>query len=257
MDVVSQGIAVKGFEIPYQRAGSGEALLALHAEDAAGQWRRCHELLASRFDVVLPEHPGFGEAERPDWLNSILDLVYCHLEVLDKLGLERVHVLGESLGGWVAAELAAVAPERVRTLTLIAPLGFDVPGMPDVFVMNRASWNACTRYAPQPLEQEPPIEQLVKESRVQATLARLGWNPYLHDPRLPHWLHRARVPALVVWGKEDRLVPCAVADQWAELLPSARVALVPDAGHFPALEQPQQTADAVLEFTRALARERE
>jgi len=196
--------------------------------------------------VVLPEHPGFGEVERPEWLDSILDLAYCHLEVLDKLGIERAHLVGESLGGWVAAELAAMAPERFRSLTLIAPFGLDVPGLPDIFIMNRAQWRTVTRFEPGELEPEPSIEQLVKESRVQATLARVGWNPYLHDPRLPRWLHRATMPALVVWGKQDKLVPCSTADEWASLLPQARVLLLDRAGHFPALEQPGAVVDAIL-----------
>jgi pimeloyl-ACP methyl ester carboxylesterase len=143
--------------------------------------------------------------------------------------------------------LACLAPERVRSLTLIAPFGLDLPGLPDVFIMNRAQWNAVTRFAPAPLEEEPSIEQLVKESRVQASLARLGWNPYLHDPRLPHWLHRATMPSLVVWGNEDRLAPPSALDRWLELLPNGRSKLVDRAGHFPALEQPGQVAEAILD----------
>ena len=227
-------------------------MLALHAEDAAGQWRPFHQALAAHADVVLPEHPGFGDAERPEWLHTVLDLAYCHLEVLDKLGLERVHLVGESLGGWVAAELAALAPERFRSLTLIAPMGLLVEGLPDVFIMNRAKWRSVTRLAdPEPEDEAPSIDQLIKESRVQASLARVGWNPYLHDPRLPHWLHRAAMPALVVWGKEDRLMPASTTERWRDLLPQAQVALIDDAGHFPALEQPQQTAAAVLNVVRA------
>ncbi len=198
--------------------------------------------------MLLPEHPGFGEAERPDWLDTVLDLAYCHLEVLDRLGLSGVHLLGESLGGWVAAELAALAPERFRSLTLIAPLGLDVPGMPDVFIMNRDRWREVTRFAPPQAEPEPSINQLIQESRVKATLARVGWNPYLNDPRLANWLHRAAMPALIVWGAEDRLVPAATADRWASLLRGARTNVIPQAGHFPALEQPQSTAEAVLAF---------
>ncbi|MFI5267492.1 MAG: alpha/beta fold hydrolase [Chloroflexota bacterium] len=245
---------VNGFSVPYQRSGTGEPVLALHAEDAAGQWRPFHEALAAHADVLAPEHPGFGDAERPEWLDTVLDLAYCHLEVLDKLGLERVHVVGESLGGWVAAELAALAPERVRSLTLIAPMGLLVEGLPDVFIMNRAKWRAVTRFAdPEPEASPPTIDQLIKESRVQASLARVGWNPYLHDPRLPHWLHRASMPALVVWGNEDKLMPAATAEQWRELLPNARVQLVERAGHFPALEQPAATASVVLDFFRSQA----
>jgi len=245
-------VTVNGFPVPYQRKGAGEPLLALQAEDAASQWRPFHDALAARLDVIAPEHPGFGEAERPDWLEGILDLAYCQLSVLDHLGLDRVHLLGESLGGWVAAEMASLTPERFRSLTLIGPMGLDAPGIPDVFVMNRRQWQEMTRFASPPLEGEAPsIDQLVKESRVQASLARVGWNPYLHDPRLARWLHRASMPALVVWGREDRLLPVSCAGQWIELLPSARLQVIANAGHFPALEQPQQTADAVLGFIGA------
>jgi len=248
----SSAVEVNDFPVPYQRSGSGEPVLALHAEDAAGQWRPFHEALAARADVLLPEHPGFGDAERPEWLDTVLDLAYCHLEVLDKLGLERVHLVGESLGGWVAAELAALAPERVRSLTLIAPMGLLVEDLPDVFIMNRTRWRSVTRFAaPEPETEAPSIDQLIKESRVLASLARVGWNPYLHDPRLPSWLHRATMPALIVWGREDKLMPCAAAEQWAGLLPQARVALIPEASHFPALEQPELVAEAAMGLMRS------
>lgn len=238
--------------MPLRRSGSGEPLLALHAEDAAGKWSPFHDALKAHADVLLPEHPGFGDAERPAWLDTVLDLAYCHLEVLDKLGLSRVDIVGESLGGWVAAEIAALAPERVRTLTLLAPMGLLIEGLPDVFIMNRTRWREVTRLTdPEPESDAPSIDQLIKESRVQASLARVGWNPYLHDPRLPRWLHRAAMPALVAWGKQDRLIPFPAAEQWAAALPHAQVQLIDNAGHFPALEHPQAVASLVLDFIRS------
>ena len=240
--------------MPVQRAGTGEPLLMLHAEDAAGQWLPIHEGLVAGAEVILPEHPGFGEAERPDWLDTVLDLACCHLEVLDQLGISRAHLVGESLGGWVAAEIAALAPERVRSLTLIAPMGLLVQGLPDVFIMNRYRWREVTRFvAPEPEAEPPSVDQLIKESRVQATLARVAWNPYLHDPRLPRWLHRATMPALVVWGTQDQLIPPEAAGQWAAALPQARLQLLDQAGHFPALDRPQEVASLVLDFIRSNA----
>lgn len=245
-------VTVNDFPVSCRRQGSGEPLLALEAEDAAGQWMAFHDALARKLDVIAPEHPGFGEAERPEWLDSVLDLAYCQLELLDQLGLSRVHLLGESLGGWVAAEMAAIAPERFSSLTLVAPMGLLVSNLPDLFIMNRDKWREVTRFKPPAPDAEPPsVEQLIKESRVQATLARVAWNPYLHDPRLPHWLHRAAMPSLVIWGRQDRLIPPRAAAEWTEVLPKAHVELIDQVGHFPGREQPQQTADAVLNFIRS------
>lgn len=241
-----QGDPTHSPRFAYRREGAGQPLLMLHAEDGAGAWRTFHDVLARRFEVILPEHPGFGAAERPEWLDSMHELVYGYLEFLDGLGVGPMHLAGESFGGWLAAELAAAAPERFRSLTLIGPLGLAWPGTPDIFRMSAAQWRQATLHRP-PAEELPlpTRDELVQQARVRATLARLAWNPYLHDPRLPYWLHRAAMPALLVWGQEDRLIPPDAARQWLDRLPAGRLEVVPNAGHFVTQEEPELAAGLI------------
>jgi pimeloyl-ACP methyl ester carboxylesterase len=247
-------LGIHGIQVYCQRQGQGESLLVLHDEDGASQWRPFYAQLARRFDVRVPDHPGFGRSGEPAWLERVQDLVYHYLDLLDMLGLERVHLVGESFGGWLATALAVGSPERVRKLALIAPAGLQRPDVevPDLFVMSPEQ-RAQAMFHDERLvaeigAQRPTREQLERQLHDRAMLARLAWNPYLHDPQLPHWLHRARVPTLLVWGREDRFLPLALAETWQQHLPRARLAVVDRAGHLPQVEQAEATARLVTEF---------
>ena len=247
-------LEVSGVRVYCQRRGQGPPLLLLHAEDAASQWRPFHALLARQFEVILPDHPGFGRSEALPWLRGMPDLVYWYLDFLDQLGLERVHVVGESFGGWLAATLAVVYSHRLERLVLIGPAGVKPRGVsvPDLFAMSPAEWAATTLHAPERVAagsaERPNRATLERQLRDKATLARLAWNPYLHDPQLPHWLHRVRVPTLLIWGRYDRLLPPALADHWLRRLPDARLVTIEAAGHFPQIERPDVVAATVSDF---------
>ena len=247
-------LEINGTMVPCQRGGAGEPLLLLHAEFAAGAWGRFHDLLAERLDVIVPEHPGFGGLERPVWLDGMPDLVYHYLELLDRLGLTQVHLLGESFGGWIAAELATLAPERFRSLALIGPMGLanERARTPDIFAMNQSQWRQLSLRRPDGKGPAGEIsrQDLERQARVKATLARIGWSPYLHDPRLPRWLHRAHLPCLLLWGEADQFIAPETAELWLTRMPNARLRTIEQSGHFPQLEQPEETAKAVLEFLR-------
>lgn len=245
---------VRNLRIRLQRKGQGEPVVVLHGEEGVGQWHPFYERLAQRFQVLVPEHPGFGQSGQPDWLEGIQDLVYHSLEVMEALGLGQVHLVGESFGGWLAAELAVGHGERLKKLVLIDPYGIKPPSvrLPDVFVLSAEQLASATFYdrrlAVEAAAKRPTREELERRLRERATLSRIGWNPYLHNPQLPVWLHRVRVPTLVVWGKHDRLVPLEVAQAWLERLPNARLMVVEDAGHLPQVERAEQVAEAVSRF---------
>ncbi len=246
-------LEVHGIRIHLLRRGEGYPLLALHGEDGASRWRAFHQQLAERFDVLLPDHPGFGFSDDPPWVEGIQDLVYHYLDLLDLLGLERVHLVGESFGGWLAAELAVASPERVARLVLIGPFGLKKRGLslPDLFAVSREELAHLAAVRPETVSELAaplPREALERHLRDRATLSRVGFNPYLHSPRLEHWLHRARMPTLLVWGRSDRLVPPDMADLWLQMLPKARLVLVDGAGHVPHLEEPESVARLVAEF---------
>ena len=252
--VESTSLEVLGVGVSLQRKGRGAPLLMLHGEDTASRWLPFHDSLAERFQVILPDHPGFGRSAQPDWLDTIQDLAYSYLELVTALGLECVRVVGESFGGWLAAALAIAQPERIERLALVGPLGFKPPGLilPDLFAMSPEEWSAMTledeTLAAREAEGLRVRENLERHLRDRATLARLAWTPHLHDPKLPVWLHRIRLPTLLVWGRQDRVVPPAVADAWLERLPDARLVVIEQAGHLPHLERPAEAARIVGDF---------
>lgn len=252
MSAEQHDLEVNGITVPCLRGGEGQRLVVLHAEFAAGAWGRFHDLLAERFEVIVPEHPGFGRFERPDWLDGMPDLVHHYLELLDRFGPAPFHLLGESFGGWVAAELAALVPERFRSLVLIGPMGLrdQRARTPDIFVMNQSQYRQLTLLRPDGKSSagETSRQELERQARIKATLARIGWIPYLHDPRLSRWLHRARLRCLLLWGQADQFIAPETAELWLKRMPDARLRAIEQAGHFPQVEQPEETAKAVLEF---------
>jgi pimeloyl-ACP methyl ester carboxylesterase len=251
-------LMVAGTRLHLQSAGDGPPLLYLHGANGVA-WLPGHERLAERCRLLLPEHPGWGADELAGGLEEMADLVYFYLDVLDALGLERVHLAGHSLGGWLAAELAVTQPERFWTVTLIDAAGLwlaETP-MPDLFALSPAESGRLANYDPalaaasQP--ETPTTEMLTATARARVAFARVSWNPYLHNPRLPSRLHRLRMPVLVLWGEEDRVIPVAYAGEYARLVPHAQVVRFPLCGHSPAREKPADFADALLGFLRERA----
>src|ERR1041384_5183391 len=131
-------VSVRGCGIAMRRAGTGRPLLYLHGASDPGQWLPFLADLAARHDVLAPEHPGFGASDTPDWLDSIQDLARFYLDLLDQLDLKHVDLVGHSLGGWSAAELAVRNTRRLSSLTLVDSAGIHVPGVPqvDTFLLN-------------------------------------------------------------------------------------------------------------------------
>lgn len=238
-------------------AGEGEPLLFLHTALGSGLWTDGIAALAEHYHVLLPDHPGFGPSPLPDWLVGMDDLVFHYCDLLDALELSGpLHVAGASLGGWIAAELAAWQPQRVEKLVLIDAAGLRLPDvpMPDVFRMPPEALLPLVFHdvskAAAVLPSEMSVDTLVQMFHDRTALARLAWNPYLHDPKLPRRLHRVRMPTLLVWGAQDALIPRAYADEYARLLPAAEVVVIDECGHDPTVEQPDAFARAVLDFLR-------
>src|SRR5579875_941817 len=128
-------VEVRGLRVAYRRKGSGPATVFLHGAGSTRMWLPFYERMSRHVDFIAPEHPGFGDTPFPDWLEGFDDLVLHYRGLLDAFGLDQVHLVGFSLGGWIAAEFAIFYPERLRTLTLITPAGLLVPGAPMVDLM--------------------------------------------------------------------------------------------------------------------------
>lgn len=253
--IQDQTLDVAGTTLRLQVAGHGPPLVYLHGANGAA-WPPGLSALADSFRVLLPEHPGFGSSERPEWLETVRDLALVYLDLFEALGLREVNLVGQSLGGWIAAELASLCCHHLRRLVLVGAAGLTLPGEQrlDQFALapaalTRALYHAQS-LADRALAVEPSPEQVRTQVRQRAMTARLGWSPYMADPTLRDRLRRIRVPTLVVWGAQDRLVPLTHAHAYTDGIPDAREALIEACGHLPAVEQPAEFARLVGAFLR-------
>jgi len=235
-------------------AGEGATVLFLHGPGGLPAWSGFFESLSKKFRVIVPEHPGFGTDAHAECIRDVADLAMYYLDFLDGLGPGPVHLIGHSLGGWVAAELATRNCTQLKSLTLIAPAGLRVKGVPmgDNFIWlpeeltrnlyhdQRLADEILTR----PITDEDADRQLT--NRFMA--ARLGWQPRWFSPRLSQWLHRITVPILLIWGREDQLIPSSYATAWENGIPHLGSYLIAGCGHVPFVEKPAETARAILEF---------
>jgi pimeloyl-ACP methyl ester carboxylesterase len=250
--MAASAFTYRGDRFALHRTGRGEPLLYLHGLDGAAPALPLAERLGSAFDVIVPEQPGFRESDMPDWLTRIDDLAYFQLELLDQLELDRVHLVGHSLGGWVALELAIRFPQRFSTLTLIASAGIHLKGIPkgdlfmrapDVVLRSMFADPALGDAAVAKVHSSPEEEFAFNKNR--NAVARVAWQPPLFNPQLEKWLHRIRLPVHVIWGDTDRLFPIAYAHAFKALLPDARVTILEDCGHYAHIEQPERLQHAI------------
>jgi pimeloyl-ACP methyl ester carboxylesterase len=210
--------------------------------------------LAKTFDVIVPEHPGFGASDTPDWLDSIQDLASFYLDFMQELGLAGVHLVGLSLGGWIAAELAIRNTSRLASLALVGAAGLHLPGVEQIDTFLRGDEQRIRdffydqRCADEMIARvlRPELEDVALKNRMAT--ARLSWQPRGHDPNLRKWLHRIDVPTLLVWGDHDRLFPKDYAFAYQQLIPGARVAIIPECGHVPNVEKPDVFAAEIESF---------
>ena len=255
MAATRRELSVRGTPIHLWQDGAGPPLLFLHGPGAGGRWLEFQERLAEDFTTMVPSHPGHGGSPAAEWIEHSSDLAFHYYDLLDELNLARVHLVGASFGGWIAAELATMASHRLASLTLIDPVGIKVDGWiyPFLFGMDLPEVVATVFHNPMaalalaPPDQSP--ETLAMQYRQGTALARVAWNPYLYSPLLRRRLARISTPTLVCWGAHDRLAPLDPCGQtWAKEITGARLTVFADSGHLPHLEEPEAVARAVADF---------
>jgi pimeloyl-ACP methyl ester carboxylesterase len=247
---------VAGIALELAEAGSGAPLLMLHGAGGFSPRHPVNALLAKDRRLICPSHPGFGKSALPDWLDSVDDIAHVYLELMDLLGLPTAALIGCSVGGWIAAEMATKAPERFTKLIFVGPVGVKTGSMdrldlPDMFALPPAELNRLLFYDPVEMAPDPASltdDELAIVVRNRETLALIAWEPYMHNPKLTHRLHRINVPALFLRGERDGLISDEYLRAYARLLPKAQIATIPKAGHAPHLEQPDSFAAAALAF---------
>jgi len=249
-----------GCGINVLRGGKGPPLIYLHGSGGGGLWLPWMEDLSKKFSLIVPEHPGFGRSDMPEWLDGIHDLALFYLDFLASEGLSGVHLAGGSLGGWLAAEMAMFDCSRLKTLTLVGPAGIRVPGVKkwDMFIgtaeenarrlfHDRAMGDAAAQRATDPAN----ADTMMKNSFI---VARLAWQPRFYDPLLMKWLQRVKVPTLVLWGADDAILPASYAKGFKERLPHAEIEIFPDCGHLPQLEKKDAFVARVTRFLEGSGR---
>jgi pimeloyl-ACP methyl ester carboxylesterase len=249
-------VTVAGKKTQLTTGGSGPPLVYLHSAGGETEWTAFHDLLAANFKVHIPAHPGFALSEGLDQIDTIGDMAWHYVDLFAQLGLTRAPVVGFSLGGWLAVELAILRPQLVGKLVLVNPAGLHVDKAPmaELFIDDLAKLRELLFFDPK----SPVVNEVVPTStddprilnflRAREATARVAWNPYLHNPKLPQHLHRVECPALVLCGRHDKLIPFAHGEEYARLLPKARLQIFEKCGHELPFEHPEEFAAQVIEF---------
>lgn len=251
-------LTLGGIKIEVERRGRGKPLLLLHGEEALEPEAAFVDDLAASHEVIIPSPPGFGSSERPLWMTRPDDMAFVLLDLVETLKLRAVTVLGFSLGGWVAAEMATMDDSWIGKLVLVAPYGIKLGGptdrdIADIWLQHPNTVMAQKWHDPAKGKRDflaMSDEALAVVARNTETTARFCWEPYMHNPKLKHRLHRIASPTLLVWGDHDGIVSAdSYGRGYADLIAGARLEMISGAGHYPHLEQPEAFLRIVRAFT--------
>ena len=247
-------IQVGKIELEVTHKGSGQPMLLLHGGGGPLPSSGVVDQLAEHFEVIAPTHPGFGNTPRPAHINSIDDLSYLYLDLLDQYDLKDVILVGFSIGGWTAVELAVKNSTRLARLMMVGAVGIkqgdrETRDFPDMFAMPAEKLAKIAFHDPSKAQIDLTTlsdAELTAIARNRESLALYAWEPYLHNPKLLQRLHRIQVPTHVCCGASDGLVSPAYSQGYARLITCATFDTITEAGHAPQLEQPQRFVDWVL-----------
>jgi len=254
----SETVPIAGVSLQISRAGSGAPLLVLQHDVGTPAGLPFYDTLARDASVLRPSHPGYDGSERPTWLRNVRDIAAVYQTLLAQNAATRgrtdVTMVGLGFGGWIAAEMATMAPAAFRRLVLVGPMGIK-PERGEIADQALVSYIDYVRlgFADQKkfdgiFGAEPPTATLEQWDLNREMTFRVAWKPYMYNASLPHLLGGVTTPTLVVWGREDRVVPLECGERYAKALPQARLTVVENAGHFVEMEQPDQLARLIGDF---------
>lgn len=254
----TQFLDIDGKKTQLTIGGSGPPLVYLHSAGGETEWAPFHEALAREFTVYVPAHPGFALSGGLEQIRDMQDLAWHYVDLFAQLGLTNVPIVGFSLGAWIACEMTILRPELTSRLVLTAAAGLHVPGAPmaELFIDDLLKLRDLLFHDPNdpsvsiamPLAIDDP--RILLWLRAREATARVGWNPYLHNPRLPQHLRRIQCPTLVLWGRHDRLIPLAHGEYYARHLPHAELRVFENCGHMAPFEKTAEFVEAVATFIR-------
>ena len=248
-------LILPGVDLQVVRRGSGPQILMLHGGEGPIDHFPFFDRLAERYEIIQPVHPGFGGTPIPEQFDNLQDLIFLYLDLIDFLDLSEAILLGFSMGGWAAAEIAVMNTQRFSKLVLVDSVGIK-PGGPfdrdiaDVFALSpaeqlRITWHDLSK-APDPATMTDDELQMLAANRV--ALGLYTWEPYMHNPKLRNRLHRIDIPTLLIWGESDGIVSPEYGQAFCDMIPGASMVVIPNAGHAPQIEQPETFMEHFLKF---------
>ena len=247
-------IEIAGTKAYLARAGKGSPVVVLHRDIGTPAKSSFHDRLAQAAEVIIPHHAGWGRSPRADWMRSVRDMAVWHRGLLAELGIEKATLVGLGFGGWIAAEMATMAPRDVARLVVVAPMGLKPPegDILDQAIVSYIDY-ACAGFHDQSKFEEtygaePSTDQLEAWDIAREMCFRIAWKPYMYSQTLPHLLGSVKVPALIVWGDKDKIVPVSTAKRYQAALPNAKLEVIENCGHCVDLEQPERLAGLVSTF---------
>ncbi len=251
-------VTVGGTQVSLITGGSGRPLLVLHEELGHPGWLAWHSDLAGDHSLIIPIHPGFGSLARADWVSNVRDLAGFYSRMLKAMCLESVDVIGFSLGGWIAAEMAAADAGQFHRMALVAPTGVRPPEgeILDLFIVTARAYLDASVHDPSSTPEfaslyggEETTEQFEAWEDARAESARLAWKPYMHNPSLPHLLEGVQgLPTLIVWGREDRIVPLPAGHAYNRAIAGSELLVFDDCGHRPEIERTSEFVNRLRSF---------
>src|SRR5258708_6211631 len=252
------GTFANGLTLRIDERGNGNPVLVLHGGGGPRSVSGFAAAISERAHVLTPTHPGFAGEPRPEWFDSIDDLALAYLDLLERLDLHEVMVVGFSMGGWIAAEIAVRDTTRLGSLVLVDAAGIEVEGqkIADVFPLTPDQLSALSYHNPAAFRIDPATltpEQIAERVANFKTLGVYGGESGMRNPELRSQLGRVTIPVLVVWGESDGVVTPDYGRAYAQSFPNARFKLIPEAGHLPQIEQPERLLTALREFSESIA----
>jgi len=254
VDWAASTVEAAGRKLHLMRAGRGRPVVVLHHETGTLDRLPFYDALAQHYDVLVPHHPGYSRSERPDWMRSTRDIAVIYRGLLSELGVHSSALVGLGFGGWIAAEMASMAPAETSHLVLVGAMGIK-PTQGDILDLAvtgyidyaRAGFHDQAAFD-RVYGAEPAAEQLEMWDICREMSFRIAWKPYMYSQTLPHLLGAVHAPALVVWGDDDKVVPLSAGKAYVKALPDARLEVVKACGHCVDMEQPEALASLVTNF---------
>jgi pimeloyl-ACP methyl ester carboxylesterase len=256
-NMIEETVKAAGAELALVRGGSGKPVLIFHDELGYPGWMEWNEKLAQNRTLLIPCQPGYGKSPRIEWILNYRDLAGFYSQVVREMKLEPIDVIGFSAGGFIAAETAAADPAIFSRMVLVAPMGIK-PSSREIFdffavtvrrhlmatIADPANTPEYTKiYGGQ---MTPDRFEAFEEARSET--ARIGWEPFMHNPSLPHLLRGAKTPTLLVWGTRDIVIPRGCIDGYSNAIQGAQVAEIEGVGHRPEIENATEFDRVVRKF---------